>query len=79
MAQPHISGPQWGEDKSTAPALVPGYPRQNAAGRWYWSSSGPAGAGVVTKANGRLGLDVGGAGTWKVALTGGGAPLIYGG
>ncbi len=75
----HVSSPQWGEDASTAPALVPGYAVRNAAGRWSWSATGPAEAGVVTKPSGRLGLDVGGASTWKVAITGADAPIIYGG
>lgn len=75
----HVSSPQWGEDASTAPPLVPGYAVRNPDGRWTWSTTGPAEAGVVTRASGRLGLDVGGASTWKVAIAGGGAPIIYGG
>ena len=75
----HVSSPQWGEDASTAPALVAGYAVQNAENRWTWSTTGPAEAGVVALASGRLGLDVGGPSTWKVAIAGGGAPIIYGG
>lgn len=75
----HITTPQWGEDKSAAPAIVRGYPVQNAAGRWVWSSSAPGGAAVITNVSGRLELDVGGsASAWKVALTAGGKPNIYG-
>lgn len=73
-----VSAPQWGEHRSSAPPLVRGYATRNAAGRWCWSAAGPAEAGVVTRASGRMGLDVGGASTWDVVLTGGGAPIIYG-
>lgn len=76
---PHISGPQWTEDKALAPVLRTGYAVQNEAGRWVWSSTGPAAAGVVTKANGRLGVRIGSTSTWRAGLSSAGAPIIYGG
>lgn len=78
MASAYAPAAQAPSAASTAPTVVPGYAVQDADLRWIWSATGPAQAGVVTAADGRIVIDTALASTWRVALGSLGAPILYG-
>lgn len=77
MSTPYAPGAAYRLASVTPPTLNPGYAVRNAAGRWVWSDTGPAEAGVVTLAGGRVGVDTAQSSTWRVVIGPTGSPVIY--